>query len=514
MDFMSTNDKNKCIYLAHYFTSEPKTTVDKNEPVPPFRPDREDLLEREERIIKLYRTLLQEKSNKKLTQQKGITVEHIRAYLQKTHVEMADQYSREIITIADKSKDGIIDYGEFRKFVIAQEQTLWKLFKQIDLSRDLRLQPQELAQSLTRAGVTIDQTKLQSLVEKMDQDGDGTIDFTEWRNFLLFLPRACTLANIYQFSQDVVLMTSDGEIGVMNKGSELKSDSKLYYLIAGGFAGAVSRSLTAPLDRIKVFLQTRPAIPVDKSTNSVTKGLGSLKNVATVLYAEGGVSNFFRGNGLNVIKIIPESATKFYVFERAKAFLVGKDSPLSITDRLISGGMAGVAAQTLIYPLELIKTKRMASLKNPKSILATGREILYQQGVRGLYKGLPTALAGIFPFAAIDLTLFEVLKKTFLPKEPSNTNLVSVLGCGMISGSIGAVTVYPLSLVRTKLQAQGSPTHPKVYSSAWHVVKETYATESFRGFYKGLGPTLLKVVPALSISYVAYESSKKKLGIP
>lgn len=65
------------------------------------------------------------------------------------------------------------------------EETLWELFKQIDLSCDFRLQPQELAQSLTKAGITIDQMKLQTLVEKMDQDGDGTIDFDEWRNFLL-----------------------------------------------------------------------------------------------------------------------------------------------------------------------------------------------------------------------------------------------------------------------------------------------------------------------------------------
>lgn len=83
-----------------------KTTVHKNGPVSPFSPEQEDLLEREERIIKLYRTLLAEKFNEKENKQKGITVEHICSYLKKTHVEMSDQYSQELITVADKSKDG------------------------------------------------------------------------------------------------------------------------------------------------------------------------------------------------------------------------------------------------------------------------------------------------------------------------------------------------------------------------------------------------------------------------
>jgi solute carrier family 25 phosphate transporter 23/24/25/41 len=84
---------------------------------------------------------------------------------------------------------------------------------------------------------------------------------------------------------------------------------------------------------------------------------------------------------------------------------------------------------------------------------------------------------------------------------------------GTLSGSIGASSVYPLSLVRTRLQAQGTVSHPERYGGAADVVRKTYLQEGYRGFYKGLAPTLLKVVPAASISYVCYEGMKHLVGL-
>jgi Mitochondrial carrier protein len=70
--------------------------------------------------------------------------------------------------------------------------------------------------------------------------------------------------------------------------------------------------------------------------------------------------------------------------------------------------------------------------------------------------------------------------------------------------------VYPLNLVRTRLQASGSSGHPQVYTGMWDVAGKTYAKEGVRGFYRGLLPTLAKVVPAVSISYVVYEHAKRR----
>ena len=125
------------------------------------------------------------------------------------------------------------------------------------------------------------------------------------------------------------------------------------------------------------------------------------------------------------------------------------------------------------------------------------------------------------------MSTFEALKLAYLKSTcKEEPEVLAVLAFGSISGSVGATSVYPLNLVRTRLQASGSSGHPQRYSGVWDVVIKTYERDGWRGFYRGLFPTLakvccfreilavcsrsLQVVPAVSISYVIYEHSKRK----
>lgn len=130
-------------------------------------------------------------------------------------------------------------------------------------------------------------------------------------------------------------------------------------------------------------------------------------------------------------------------------------------------------------------------------------------------------------YSAIDMSTFEALKLAYLrstgKEEPG---VLAILAFGSLSGSVGATSVYPLNLVRTRLQASGSPGHPQRYTGIWDVASQTYKQSGIRGFYigksfvdwqwllayedVGLGPTLAKVIPAVSISYVVYENSKRR----
>lgn len=75
------------------------------------------------------------------------------------------------------------------------------------------------------------------------------------------------------------------------------------HLVAGALAGAVSRTCTAPLDRLKVFLQVRGP------------EFQSLRLCFQHMVREGGYRSLWRGNGINVFKIAPESALKFWAYE-------------------------------------------------------------------------------------------------------------------------------------------------------------------------------------------------------
>ena len=110
-------------------------------------------------------------------------------------------------------------------------------------------------------------------------------------------------------------------------------------------------------------------------------------------------------------------------------------------------------------------------------------------------------------YSAIDMSTFEALKLAYQrstgKQEPG---VLALLAFGSISGSVGATSVYPLNLVRTRLQASGSTGHPQRYSGIWDVFQKTYERDGWRGFYRGLFPTLAKVNELKHLSHLNSKS--------
>lgn len=103
--------------------------------------------------------------------------------------------------------------------------------------------------------------------------------------------------------------------------AEMASGKVWRHLAAGGIAGAVSRTATAPLDRIKIFLQ-------------VQSSKARISDSFRYMLKEGGVSSFWRGNGINVLKIAPESALKFAAYEQIKGLIrQNENRPITIYER-------------------------------------------------------------------------------------------------------------------------------------------------------------------------------------
>ena len=143
-----------------------------------------------------------------------------------------------------------------------------------------------------------------------------------------------------------------------------------------------------------------------------------------------------------------------------------------------------------------------------KLIVQTARKMWAQGGIMPYYRGLTMGLVGMFPYAAIDLGTFEYLKHTITEynakmrkchEEDAHPGSVATAAIGALSGALGATVVYPLNLLRTRLQTQGTIDHPRTYTGIMDVTRQTIKGEGFRGLFKGLSPNLLKVVPAVSI---------------
>lgn len=95
-------------------------------------------------------------------------------------------------------------------------------------------------------------------------------------------------------------------------------------------------------------------------------------------------------------------------------------------------------------------------------------------------------------------------------------NKVNFWLCQIVSISTSihfGISLLGLILVLVfRMQAQ--PTNKAdAYKGMSDVFRKTFQHEGFRGFYKGLFPNLLKVVPSASITYLVYETMKKSLEL-
>ena len=84
--------------------------------------------------------------------------------------------------------------------------------------------------------------------------------------------------------------------------------------------------------------------------------------------------------------------------------------------------------------------------------------------------------------------LFSFFKKSYMDwahtdEEPG---VLGSLTFGALSGGLGATSVYPLNLLRTRMQTQGTPAHPQRYTGWRDVATKCYQKEGIKGFYKGL----------------------------
>ncbi|XP_075230301.1 mitochondrial adenyl nucleotide antiporter SLC25A24-like [Lycorma delicatula] len=281
-------------------------------------------------------------------------------------------------------------------------------------------------------------------------------------------------------------------------------------MIAGGIAGAISRTSTAPLERIKIYLQV-----FGKTTKTT-----SILAISKHMIKEGGIRSLWRSNGINVLRIAPDTAVRFTTYEQAKQFIVKKHNtektidepftPISMGERFIAGSVAGSISQSVTFPLDLLKTRLALGKTNEyRGIVDVAKQVYIKKGITGFYRGYLPNMLGIIPYAGINLAVYETLKAFYQDKYGGNISSLVLLGCGAVGSTCALIFCYPLSLLRTKMQAESGGSKPKMMT----IIRQTIVNHGFTGFYHGLTPNLMKVVPSVSIGYAIYETGLKALGV-
>lgn len=289
-------------------------------------------------------------------------------------------------------------------------------------------------------------------------------------------------------------------------------------LIAGGTAGAFAKTSVAPLERVKILLQTR---------TEGYRSLGVLQSLRKIWKQESFVG-FYKGNGASVIRIVPYAALHFMTYERYRSWILDNYSAFGtgpVVD-LLAGSAAGGTAVLCTYPLDLARTRlayqvvdkalveNSARCHHTQPAAYTGIKQVFQSvyregGVRALYRGVGPTLVGILPYAGLKFYIYEELKSR-VPEEYGNSIMMR-LSCGALAGLFGQTLTYPLDVVRRQMQVEQGK---RGYRSTREGLSVIAREQGWRQLFAGLSINYMKVVPSVAIGFTAYDMMKGWLRIP
>lgn len=280
-------------------------------------------------------------------------------------------------------------------------------------------------------------------------------------------------------------------------------------MFAGSAAGAAAKTAVAPLERIKLLCQTGASAGFIRTANDV--------------YSREGTRGFWRGNGANVVRILPSKGVLFMCNDVFKDMLRGVDVsdkdrkvPLTPQRAAIAGSGAGCIAVVVSYPLDVVRARLSGQFKGQKTkftgLTSTLRFTLREEGVRGLYRGVWPTLVGAIPYEGIKFSAFDILCRWVQPLISEDKSIKNLLGnvsskvlCGGLAGALAGVLTYPNDTLRRRLQVEGAEGTPLKYRGYWHALVTIVRQEGAVALYNGLTPSLLRMIPNAALQFGFFE---------
>lgn len=237
-----------------------------------------------------------------------------------------------------------------------------------------------------------------------------------------------------------------------------------------------------------------------------------------------GVSSLWSGLSPTLVLAIPTTVIYFTMYEQLKVCIdsqrramrtqpsiIAAETPKWVS--LSAGGLARLAAVTIVSPLELVRTK-MQSQKMPWSdVHKCLTELVKAQGVKGLWNGYTATLLRDVPFSALYWPLYEQSKAIMNMYTSSRDSFLVNFGSGAIAGSVASTVTLPFDVIKTIKQIEMGErdimeVRPGRSRGNITIAKELIAEQGVRGLFAGLIPRLLKVAPACAIMISSYEFCK------
>uniref|UniRef100_A0A3Q2VDQ1 Mitochondrial thiamine pyrophosphate carrier n=1 Tax=Haplochromis burtoni TaxID=8153 RepID=A0A3Q2VDQ1_HAPBU len=283
---------------------------------------------------------------------------------------------------------------------------------------------------------------------------------------------------------------------------------------AGSAAGMVTRALISPFDVIKIRFQ----LQIERVSSKTPQGkYYGIFQATRCIHLEEGLSAFWKGHIPAQLLSICYGAVQFASFEFLTELVHQKTLYDSQTAgvHFVCGGLAACSATVVCQPLDTLRT-RFAAQGEPKvyrNLRHAVSTMWRSEGTLTFYRGLSPTLMAVFPYAGLQFFFYNIFKKLLAPQpEAGNSggNLKSLV-CGSGAGMISKTITYPFDLFKKRLQVGGFEAarahfgQVRSYRGLLDCMVQIAKEEGFRGFFKGLSPSLVKAALSTGFTFFWYE---------
>ena len=258
--------------------------------------------------------------------------------------------------------------------------------------------------------------------------------------------------------------------------------------LMGGVSAAVSKTLVAPIERVKLLLQVQDASSSIKAEDRYN-GIG---DCFSRVIKEQGFGALWRGNLANVIRYFPTQALNFAFKDFYKTIFNPynpKTEPVKFFfGNCASGGAAGATSLCVVYPLDFARTRLAADVgsggeREFNGLVDCLAKIFKKDGPAGLYRGFGISVIGIVAYRASYFGLFDTGKAILFPDAKAASVFAMWAYAQFVTVTAGVIS-YPLDTVRRRLMMDSGRAE-KMYNGTLDCFAKIAKDEGPRAFFKG-----------------------------
>jgi len=285
----------------------------------------------------------------------------------------------------------------------------------------------------------------------------------------------------------------------------------LINLAAGGVSGAVAKTITAPLEKVKLAIQNQDSNP--RVLSGEMKRYTGMMDCAKRHVSELGASSLWRGNVANCVRYVPTAAFNLMFKDTIKGMFPkynkNTDFAMFAATQITSGAFAGGLTNTLVYPLIYVRTVLGADLGKVKKYTGMAdclAKTAKEGGFLSLYNGLFASSIGIVVYRGVQFGLQDIIK-AFNPWQYDVTmiGIASKFVVAQIAVSVSGIAAYPFDTMQRRLQIEASkPKSEQIYNGMGDCFAKILKNEGAGGFFKGAFANILRGTGA-AITLVLYD---------